>query len=56
MIKRPIILKKFDEVFDKFNEGKMSKPQMIEYCSKLYKKLPAFWKAQVLKRKKEGNI
>lgn len=53
MYRRPIILERFDEVFDQYNDKKISKKQMLYHCMKLYNKLPSSWK--MMGEKKKGN-
>jgi hypothetical protein len=47
------LLRKFDEVFDDFNDKKISKTQMLDRCKVLYKKLPQSWKTE---KKKESRV
>ena len=43
---RPLVLEKFDAVFDSYNDKKITKEQMLASCKLLYKKLPLSWKTE----------
>ena len=51
MNRRPLVLEKFDDVFDQYNDKKITKEQMLDCCTELYKKLPLSWKTKEDKKK-----
>ena len=51
MCRRPLVLEKFDEIFDQYNDKKITKKQMLDQCTVLYKKLPSSWKSKEEKKK-----
>ena len=51
MNRRPLVLEKFDDIFDQYNDKKITKEQMLDCCTELYKKLPLSWRTKVEKKK-----
>ncbi len=52
MNRRPLVLEKFDDVFDQYNDKKITKEQMLDCCTELYKKLPLSWKTREEKKER----
>lgn len=49
---RSMVLEKFDALFDNYNDGKISKIQMLKSCKLLYKRLPLSWKTEGKKKER----